>query len=243
VRHRAHPAGRALLARVLSVRLAALAVVLGCGAGEKGPLDPSRLAIAKPETSSGDDQVAVAGTTLPEELRVIVTANGAPAPGVQVIWATGEGSVSPAVDTTDENGVSTSRWTLERFFAQQAAGASLVPGGGSQVVFTAIATPDPAAANTVLVGGDGASRFDPAEITIVVGATVNWFWPKASEGHNVVPDDGDSPPQSGPLRDYPTYHSFRFEVPGVYHYHCAAHGAAGGIGMSGTVTVLDSPVL
>jgi plastocyanin len=241
VRHRARPAGRALLARALRVRLATLAVVLGCSADDKAPLDPSRLAIAKPETSSGDAQVAVAGTTLPEELRVIVTADGAPAPGVPVIWATGEGSVSPAVDTTDENGVSTSRWTLERFFAQQAAGASLVPGG--QVVFTAIATPDPAAANTVLVGDDGTNRFDPAEITIVVGGTVNWLWPEASAGHNVVPDDGDSPPQSGPLRDYPTYHSFRFEVPGVYHYHCAAHGAAGGIGMSGTVTVLDSPVL
>jgi plastocyanin len=229
--------------RALSVPLATLAVVLGCGGGEQVPLDPSRLAIAKPETSSGDAQVAVAGTTLPEELRVIVTADGAPAPDVAVIWATGEGSVSPAVDTTDENGVSTSRWTLKRLYAQQAAGVSLVSGGASPVVFTAIGTPDPAAPNTVLVRGDGANRFDPAEITIAVGDTVNWVWPEGSEGHNVVPDDGGSPPQSGPLRGYPAYHSFRFEVPGVYHYHCAAHGAAGGIGMSGTVTVLDSPVL
>ena len=229
--------------RALSVPLATLVLVLGCGGGEQAPLDPSRLAIAMTETSSGDAQVGVAGTTLPEELRVIVTADGAPAPGVPVIWATGEGSVSPAADTTDENGVSTTRWTLKRLFAEQVAGASLVPGGGSQVLFTAIATPDPAAANTVLVGGDGASRFDPAEITIVVGDTVNWVWPESSVGHNIVPDDGGSPPQSGPLRGYPAFHSFRFEVAGVYHYHCAAHGAAGGIGMSGTVTVLDSPVL
>jgi plastocyanin len=225
------------------VRLAILAVVLGCGAGDQAPLDPSRLAIAKSETSSGDAQVAVAGRTLPEELRVVVTADGAPAPGVPVLWATGEGSVSPTADTTDENGESTSRWTIKRLYAQQAAGVSLVSGGASPVVFTAIGTPDPAALNTVLVRGDGANRFDPAEITIVVGDTVNWLWPEGSEGHNVVPDDGSSPPQSGPLRAYPTFHSFRFEVPGVYHYHCAAHGAAGGIGMSGTVTVLNSPGL
>jgi plastocyanin len=223
--------------------LATIAVVLGCGAGDKAPLDPSRLAIAKPESSSGDAQVAVAGTTLPEELRVIVTADGAPAPGVPVLWATGEGSVSPTADTTDENGESTSRWTIKRLYAQQAAGVSLVSGGAGPVVFTAIGTPDPAAPNTVLVRGDGANRFDPGEVTIAVGDTVNWLWPEGSEGHNVVPDDGDSPPQSGPLRAYPTFHSFRFEVPGVYHYHCAAHGAAGGIGMSGTVTVLDSPIL
>jgi plastocyanin len=226
----------------LSVPLATLAVVAGCGAGDQVPLDPSRLAIAKAESSSGDAQVAVAGTTLPAELRVIVTVDGAPAPGVPVIWATGEGSVSPTIDTTDETGASTTRWTLKHLFAQQVAGASLVA-GGSQVVFTAIATPDPTAANTVLVRGDDGNRFDPAEITIVVGDTVNWVWPEASEGHNVVPDDGGSPPQSGPLRGYPTFHSFRFEVPGVYHYHCAAHGAAGGVGMSGTVTVLDSPAL
>jgi plastocyanin len=242
VRHRAHPARRGFLARALSAPLATLAVVLGCGADDKAPLDPSRLAIAKPDSSSGDAQVAVAGTTLPEELRVVVTADGAPAPGVPVLWATGEGSVSPTADTTDENGESTSRWTIKRLYAQQAAGVSLAEGGGSQVVFTAIGTPDPAAINTVLVRGDGANRFDPAEITISVGDTVNWLWPEGSEGHNVVPDDvGGSPPQSGPLRGYPNFHSFRFEVPGVYHYHCAAHGAAGGVGMSGTVTVLDSP--
>lgn len=241
MRHHARPTRRAFPASALRVPLATLAVALGCGAGDKAPLDPSRLAIAKSETSSGDTQVAVAGTTLPEELRVIVTSDGAPAPGVPVLWATGEGSVSPTADTTDENGESTSRWTIKRLYAQQAAGVSLVSGGASPVVFTAIGTPDPAGLNTVLVRGGDANRFDPAEITIVVGDTVNWLWPEASEGHNVVPDDGDSPPQSGPLRAYPTFHSFRFEVPGVYHYHCAAHGAAGGIGMSGTVTVLDSP--
>jgi plastocyanin len=94
-----------------------------------------------------------------------------------------------------------------------------------------------AAPNTVLVG-DGADRFEPVELTIAVGDTVNRVWPAGSAGHNVVPDDGDTPPQSGPLGGYPRFHSFRFEHPGVYRYHCMAHGGTGGAGMSGTITVL-----
>jgi plastocyanin len=220
---------------------AALAASLGCGGGERAAPSPPDLEIAKPETGSGDAQVAAAGTTLAQDLRVIVTADSLPAAGVQVFWSTPEGSVTPAVDTTDEDGLSTARWTLKRLFAQQVAGASLASRGGAQVVFTAIATPNPAASNTVLVRGDGTNRFDPADITIAVGDTVNWVWPEGSAGHNVVPDDGDTPPQSGPLQGFPKFHSFRFSTPGVFHYHCMAHGAAGGVGMSGTVTVVASP--
>jgi plastocyanin len=226
--------------RPLVLALAAAGVLAGCGGGERAAPNPPELEIAKPETASGDAQVAPAGTTLPADLRVVVTSDGAPAAGIPVTWATSEGSVTPAVDTTDEDGVSTARWTLKHLFAQQVAGASLASGSGTPVRFTAIATPDPTAANTVLVRGDGGNRFDPAEITIAVGDTVNWLWPEGSEGHNVVPDDGDTPPQSGPLGGYPKFHSFRFAAPGVYHYHCMAHGAAGGVGMSGTVRVLPA---
>jgi plastocyanin len=40
--------------------------------------------------------------------------------------------------------------------------------------------------------------------------------------------------------DYPRHHSFTFETPGVYRYHCVTHGAVGGVGMSGTITVLPA---
>ena len=76
-----------------------------------------------------------------------------------------------------------------------------------------------------------------AEITIRAGGTVNWFWPPGSTGHNIVPE-GESPPQSGGPDDYPIWHVFRFTEPGVYRYYCAVHGAPGGVGMSGVVTVL-----
>jgi plastocyanin len=217
----------------------AIALLPGCGGGERAAPDPLELAIAKPDSLSGDQQVGVAGAELELALRVVVTRDSLPAGGVPVVWRTSEGSLTPASPVTDASGVSTARWRLQQLFAQQVAGASLAFTGAPGVTFTAIATPDPRAWNTVLVGADG-NRFDPAELTIEVGETVNWFWPPGSAGHNVVPDDGDSPPQSGPPVGYPKYHSYRFTAPGVYRYHCITHGAAGGGGMSGTITVVES---
>jgi plastocyanin len=217
---------------------AALALLPACGGDGAGP-SSADLMIAKSETDSGDEQVGVAGAPLGHDLRVIVTRGGVPVAHVPVAWSTTEGSLTPASGITDARGISTARWTLQHLFAQQVALARLHPDGAPTVVFTAIATPDPAAPNTVLVG-NGADRFEPAELTIAVGDTVNWLWPAGSAGHNVVPDDGDTPPQSGPLVGYPRFHSFRFEHPGVYHYHCMAHGGTGGAGMSGTVTVLPA---
>ena len=218
----------------------AVGLVSGCGADDHAAPSLADLTLAKPDTGSGDAQVGVAGAPLGQDLRVVVTRDGVPVKGVTVIWSTIEGSLVPRSATTDERGLSSARWTLQHLFAQQVAAARLDSTGPPAVLFTAIATPDPAAVNTVLVGGDG-NRFEPAEITIAVGDTVNWLWPEGSAGHNVVPDDADTPPQSGPLVAYPKYHSFRFEIPGVYHYHCMAHGDVGGVGMSGTVTVLPQP--
>jgi plastocyanin len=91
---------------------------------------------------------------------------------------------------------------------------------------------------------EGGNRFEPADLTVFVGDTVNWVWPAGSAGHNVVPGDGESPTAVGAalrLSDYPKFHSFRFQSPGVSHYHCMAHGGTGGIGMSGTIPVVARP--
>ena len=213
----------------------------GCGGDDGGaaPSEPT-LAIAKPATGSGDEQVGIEGEPLPEDLRVVVTLGEEPSPGVTVTWATPEGSLEVVSAITDEDGVSRARWTLQRLFAQQVAFASITgPGGTATVTFTALAGPDPDAWNTVHVLSDG-NRFEPAEITIVAGDTVNWYWPPGSEGHNIVPDDGDLPPHSGAPDAYPRSHTFRFTAPGTHRYHCAVHGAPGGVGMSGTITVLPS---
>jgi plastocyanin len=105
------------------------------------------------------------------------------------------------------------------------------------VIFTAIATPNPGAPNTILVGVDG-NRFQPADLIVSAGQTVNWYWPVGSANHNVVPDDNDSPPKSGAPAAYPRFHSYQFTVPGVYRYYCEVHGGPGGVGMSGTIAVV-----
>ena len=132
------------------------------------------------------------------------------------------------------------------FYGQQEAFASLdpvtsyrVPGSvlPDMIMYTAIATPDSLAPTTIHVMTEGGYRFEPANLTVAAGTTVNWLWPVGSADHNIVPDDGNQPPSSGAPHGYPKFLSFEFTTPGVYHYHCAVHGGPGGAGMSGTVTV------
>jgi plastocyanin len=78
----------------------------------------------------------------------------------------------------------------------------------------------------------GAS-FDPKEITVPVGTTVVWE-NSSSLRHTVTADDGSF--DSGPLGAGDTF-EFTFTQAGVVPYHCEFHGAAGGVGMSGTITV------
>ena len=195
---------------------------------------------------SGDKQVGVAGEPLPEDLRARVTRDGKPAAGVTVYWTTMQGAMDPPEAVTDTEGISASRWTTQNTYLEEEAFASLdpvtaprVPGSvlPGMIMYTALAYPDPDAPTTVLVMNEG-NRFEPASIVVPVGGIVNWFWPAGSAGHNIVPDDGNAPATSGAPAGYPKYLSFTFANPGVYRYHCAVHGAPGGVGMSGSVTVL-----
>ena len=224
--------------RTLALAIAAL--VSACGGTDRQAPDPSTLELTKPADISGDQQVGVAGRELPDSLRVLVTRDGEPVEGVTVIWFTTEGSLSPDERQTGPDGISASAWTTMALFAEQFAAARVE--GGPTVGFTAIATPDPDAPSTILVLSEG-SRFMPDDLSVPVGATVNWFWPEGSAGHNIVPDDQDSPPHSGAPADWPMWHVFRFTRPGTYRYHCAVHGAPGGVGMSGTITVMETGAL
>lgn len=217
--------------------LAALAA--GCSGGDQAAPAAPVMAIAKANTLSGDQQVGIAGRELGAPLRVMVTRDDVPVPGVPVYWRTSEGELTPAGAVTERDGISSARWRLQLLFAQQVATAALDSTGPPGVIFTAIATPNPSARNTILVGANG-DRFQPADLTIAAGQTVNWYWPPGSANHNVVPDDNDSPPNSGAPASYPRYHSYQFTVPGIYHYHCQVHGGPGGLGMSGTITVTGS---
>jgi plastocyanin len=230
---------------------AVLGLLAACGAGDRQAPGTADLVIQKPPTNSGDKQVGVAGRPLNQDFRALVTRDGVPVEGVTVYWTTMQGSMDPPADLTDADGISASRWTTEYLYEEQEAYASLTPVTGPRapgsvlpgmIMYTALPYPDPDAANTVHAVTDSAgNRFQPANISVFVGDTVNWFWDVGSADHNILPDDGNLPPPSGAPSGYPNFFSFEFMSPGIYHYHCAIHGAPGGVGMSGTVTVLPLP--
>jgi plastocyanin len=76
--------------------------------------------------------------------------------------------------------------------------------------------------------------FHPAEMTIFTGDSVGW---RNHDGfHSTTSDDG--------LWDFgaanaPWGFASTFTAPGDYMYYCKIHGAAGGVGMSGVIHVLD----
>jgi plastocyanin/FtsP/CotA-like multicopper oxidase with cupredoxin domain len=77
-------------------------------------------------------------------------------------------------------------------------------------------------------------QFSPQNVMINAGQTVSWQWDAAVQ-HSVTSDVSgafDSGIQTGPT------FTKTFAGPGVFPYHCQLHGASGGIGMAGTITVM-----
>nr|WP_238398122.1 plastocyanin/azurin family copper-binding protein [Halorussus salinus] len=93
----------------------------------------------------------------------------------------------------------------------------------------------------VIVGPGGSLVFEPAELTIAPGTTVNFVW--ESDNHNVVvesqPDGANwQGTQGGASKTYNTGHEYShtFETTGTYEYFCQPHKTAG---MVGTITVQE----
>ena len=76
------------------------------------------------------------------------------------------------------------------------------------------------------------NAFDPESVTITAGDTVTWDV-AGTNPHTITADDG-SFDQSVSTGD--TFEQ-TFDTPGTYAYYCRIHGAAGGVGMSGTIVV------
>jgi plastocyanin len=85
------------------------------------------------------------------------------------------------------------------------------------------------------------STFRPANLSIDAGGTVTWTQTSALP-HTVTADDGsfDSHPDcaggTGCMAAGDTF-THTFTEPGEYAYHCRIHGAPGGVGMAGVITV------
>jgi plastocyanin len=80
---------------------------------------------------------------------------------------------------------------------------------------------------TVEVGPGGSFKFSPEEATIAPGTAVEFVW--KSDGHNVVPDDGDwgHQPIEGEGFSFTTP---PFEETGEHPYVCVPHEGAGMVG-------------
>lgn len=100
------------------------------------------------------------------------------------------------------------------------------------------------AATTVAVGPGGELVFEPEEVQVEPGDTVEWVW--ESGGHNVVPESGDWGTEE--LHDAGFTYSHTFEEAASFEYVCTPHASAGMVGSvivgsgggGGSSTVLPS---
>jgi plastocyanin len=88
----------------------------------------------------------------------------------------------------------------------------------------------------IIVGPGGSLEFDPAEVTVSTGATVQWTW--ESDFHTVTVDsqpEGENWSGTGEeTHDTGYTHVHTFSTAGTYEYYCQPHRSQG---MTGTLTV------
>ena len=92
-----------------------------------------------------------------------------------------------------------------------------------------------AATVSVTVAPGGELSFDPPNVTIELGDTVEWTW--GSSGHSSTSGTPDSPDgiwDSG-IHNAGFTFSFTFSTAGTFNYYCSPHGSC--CGMVGSVTV------
>jgi adhesin/invasin len=150
--------------------------------------------------SSGDNQTAPAGTTLPAPLVVMVTDQfGNPVPGIDVTWDPQmSGSVDPTTSTTGTDGLASTQRTLGSGAGTQIVTASAAGLNGSPVTFTQTSTSGPAS-SLQLVSGNGQTGLpgqelpDPLVVRLldasgnpIAGNPVSWILGQG--GGTVVPN-------------------------------------------------------
>jgi plastocyanin len=235
----------------LAVGLVTAAAVTGCSDSDGGDLggpDPAVRTAARAEPS-GNGQSGTAGQDLASPLRIVVLRGSTPEAGAVVNWsATGTGAfMTPKVDTTGSDGISTSAWHLGDEPGPQTSQAAVAGGAdGAPVAFTATAEapdgddppppppPPPPSAVEIQLLTSGGNRFEPANVTIPAGTTVTWTW--VGGFHDVTATGTPAFPSSGAPVGPPETFSHTFNTPGTYLYFCSVHGSPTD-GMRGTIVV------
>jgi plastocyanin len=105
-------------------------------------------------------------------------------------------------------------------------------------LLTLAVLPAPAFAADQTVTGTPDNKFVPDPVTVTVGDKVTWN--NGGGAHNVHFDDNSF--VEPPMVDSTAWSVSRtFTATGSFRYYCDLHGAQGGFGMSGTVTVNAAP--
>lgn len=97
--------------------------------------------------------------------------------------------------------------------------------------------PPPASTGTVEVSMKNL-KFDPMEVTIKVGSTVQWM-NNDSMSHDVTGENmaWQSTGGAGGMKPHDVFNK-TFDAAGTYKFYCTLHSGGPGNGMSGTVTVV-----
>ena len=177
---------------------------------------------------SGTGQAGGVGLPSDDPLVVLVTDQyGNGVSGVDVNWVVTQGFASvPSVTQSGTNGRAEAIVVYGQVTGSITVTAT-VAGLGS-VQFNLIA------GHLITVQNTG---FVPSQLNIsTINAHVVWKWTPAAQNHNVVPDL-IAPTRSGNPTDGPHTYVFQFTTPANYAFYCEVHGAAGGVGESGLVSV------
>ena len=98
-------------------------------------------------------------------------------------------------------------------------------------IFTTPPAPAPVTTNISMTD----DMFTPKNITVRAGTTIKWV-NNGVHPHTVTAEDGTF--DSGTINSAGIY-SRTFSSAGYYPYYCRFHGAAGGYGMAGVITVIN----
>jgi YVTN family beta-propeller protein len=164
------------IARV--VRAALLLAVAGCGT-DPGEPPPVGVRAMRLEKARGDNQAGVVGEELPNHVEVkVVDAEGGLVrdQAVNFVIYSGGGSVTPAVISSDQNGIASARWTLgtSPASAHQVSARLINPMSGALMDVVTFAATAQAGAATSIAKESGdlqrgqAGRILPAPLVVVV---------------------------------------------------------------------------
>jgi hypothetical protein len=127
-------------------------------AGACSDQSPTTLSVRLDPSASGNGQTQLVDAYLQNPIRVIVTEDGTPKSGVEVVWeTTGQGATVGQSSLSGQDGTAQTFWKMPNTAGPQGATATVAGADGSPVTFVATALPGPAS-RIFIEAGDGQTQ-------------------------------------------------------------------------------------